>query len=41
MGGQLIIDSQPGQGTSVVVLVPVVGPEPGCHESGEPARDTT
>jgi two-component system CheB/CheR fusion protein len=41
MGGQLIIDSQPGQGTRVVVLVPVVGPEPGCHESGEPARDTT
>jgi len=28
VGGQLIIDSQPGQGTRVVVLVPVVGPTP-------------
>jgi len=40
MGGQLIIDSQPGQGTRVVVLVPVVGPEPGGDTSGEPARGT-
>ena len=36
LGGRLTIDSQPGQGTRVVVLVPIVGPE-----SGEPARDTT